>query len=205
MAVAEPPGHGTSQMPLVENFERLVDLYFEDLLPMLDKPFVLFGHSMGGLVVFRLAQRLEKYDINPEAVIISAVQPPDIQRKKLSRLDDDAFLDYVIGMGGIPSELAQAREVLDYFLPAIRADFKALESFKPVDQPLSRAPVHIFNGDLDQECKSDAYGWKDWANQVEFHTFKGGHMFLLSETEKVTQTMRSIISEKAAYRERVRS
>jgi len=205
MVVAEPPGHGTNQMPLVENFERLADLYFDALLPMLDEPFVLFGHSMGGLVAFRLAQLLEMHEINPKAVIISAVQPPDHKRKKLSRLDDDAFLDYVIKLGGIPSELAREREVLNYFLPAFRADFKALESYKPVNVPLTQTPVHIFNGDLDQECMNDAYGWKDWANQVEFHTFKGGHMFLLSETERVTQTMRSIISEKAAYREKVRS
>jgi external thioesterase TEII len=193
LLVAEPPGHGSNRMPLVESLETLVDLYLEDLIPKLGKPLVLFGHSMGGLVVYRLAQKLELRGIFPEAVIISAVQPPHTRRQILTNLDDVAFLDYVIGIGGVPAELVKAREVLEYFLPTIRADFKALETFEHTDHSLLQAPVHILNGEKDEPCMQDAAGWRQWTKRIRFHTFQGGHMFLLSETERVAKTIQSIL------------
>ncbi len=82
MLAAEPPGHGTNQMSAVEDFEQLVSLYKQELNLHPDRPFVLFGHSMGGMVAFRLAQKLEREGIYPQAVIISAIQPPHVERKK---------------------------------------------------------------------------------------------------------------------------
>jgi external thioesterase TEII len=199
--VMEPPGHGSNQMPLVENLEKLVDIYLQALIPKLNKPFVLFGHSMGGLIVYRLAQRLENLGIFPESVIISAIQPPDTRRKIVSHLDDQAFLNYVIEIGGVPAELVQAKEILEYFLPSFRADFKALETFEHTDHTLVQSPVHIFNGDKDEPCMKDAADWNKWIDQIQFHTFQGGHMFLLSETEKVAASIQCILTLKTAQKE----
>lgn len=99
MLAIEPPGHGTNQMDLVDDFETLVGMYQTALEPKLTRPFVLFGYSMGGMVAYRMAQKLEKAGIYPKAVIISAIQPPDIKRKKVSHYDDDAFLDHIIQLG----------------------------------------------------------------------------------------------------------
>jgi external thioesterase TEII len=201
LLVAEPPGHGSNRMPLVESLETLVDIYLEDLIPQLGKPFVLFGHSMGGLVVYRIAQKLEQRGIFPEAVIISAVQPPHTKRKQLTHLDDGAFLNYVIDIGGVPAELVKAREVLEYFLPSIRADFKALETFEHTDHSLLRAPVHILNGEKDEPCMQDASGWRQWTKRIRYYTFEGGHMFLLTETERVSKTIQSILSLETTRKE----
>jgi external thioesterase TEII len=194
LLVADPPGHGTNRMPLVQSLEQLVDLYMQELAPVMDKPFVLFGHSMGGMVVYRLAQKLEQRGIFPEAVIISAVQPPHFRRHPVTHLSDEAFLQHVIGLGGIPPELLEAREVLDFFLPAFRADFKALETFEQKDTHMLESAVHIFNGEEDDPCIKDSVGWKLWARHIWFHTFPGSHMFLLSETEKLAEAIRAILA-----------
>lgn len=60
MTAAEPPGHGTNLMPLETSIDRLAELYKEGLTGKLNRPFILFGHSMGGLVVYRLTQLLER-------------------------------------------------------------------------------------------------------------------------------------------------
>jgi external thioesterase TEII len=39
LLVVEPPGHGSNRMPLVESLETLVDIYLNDLIPQLGKPF----------------------------------------------------------------------------------------------------------------------------------------------------------------------
>jgi external thioesterase TEII len=201
LVVAEPPGHGSNRMPLVESLETLVETYLEALIPQLDKPFVLFGHSMGGLVVYRLTQQLERRGIFPEAVIISAVQPPHIRRKTMTHLDDRAFLNYVIDIGGIPAELVKEREVLEYFLPALRADFKALETFEHMDHSVLQAPVHILNGEKDEPCMQSAASWRQWTKRIRFHSFQGGHMFLLSETERVAKTIQTILSLETTRKE----
>lgn len=190
----EPPGHGTNRLPLVENLEKLVDKYIEELVPILGKSFALFGHSMGGLVAYRAAQKLERRGIFPQAIFISAVQPPQARYENVTDLEDEAFLDYVISIGGIPSELLQEKEFLSFFLPAFRADFKALETFEHTDRTLLQSPVHIFNGEQDEKCAKEAFGWKKWAHRVRFHQFQGGHMFLLSETEEVAKTVQWILT-----------
>ncbi|WFA05699.1 alpha/beta fold hydrolase [Bacillus sp. HSf4] len=191
---AEPPGHGTNRMEPVDDLEKLVDMYFTALKPKLLRPFVLFGHSMGGMVVYRLTQKLEKEGIHPQAVVISAIQPPHIKQKKVSDYDDDAFLDHLVQLGGIPEELVKNREMINFFLPSFRADYRALETFSHSDHTVVSSPVHMLNGEKDDKCVKDAFGWRQWVKNIDFHYFAGGHMFLLSETEQVAARIRSIIA-----------
>lgn len=198
MLAAEPPGHGTNQMSAVEDFEQLVSLYKQELNLHPDRPFVLFGHSMGGMVAFRLAQKLEREGIYPQAVIISAIQPPHVERKKVSHLDDEKFLAHIIELGGMPQELVENKEVMSFFLPSFRSDYRALESFRPSDSHMIQSPVHIFNGRKDKKCIKDADGWKKWGDNPVFHEFSDGHMFILSETEKVAERIYEIINRSTA-------
>lgn len=194
MLAIEPPGHGTNRMEPVDDLEKLADMYLTALRPKLSRPFVLFGYSMGGMVVYRLAQKLEKEGVYPKAVIISAIQPPCIKRKKVSHYDDDAFLDHLIQLGGMPEGLVKNKEIMNFFLPSFRADYRALETFSHTDHALLSSPVHILNGNKDEKCMKDAFGWNKWVKDIDFHYFKGGHMFLLSETEQVAARIRSIVA-----------
>ena len=53
------PGRGTRLMePPFSQLPPLIEALAEALLPLLDKPFALFGHSLGSLLSFELARRL---------------------------------------------------------------------------------------------------------------------------------------------------
>ena len=41
----------------------------------------------------------------------------------ISQLPREALLDHLVGLGGMPAELRDQVELVDYFLPAIRADY----------------------------------------------------------------------------------
>ena len=41
----------------------------------------------------------------------------------VSNLPRDALLDHLIGLGGMPAELRDQAQLVDYFLPAIRSDY----------------------------------------------------------------------------------
>lgn len=45
---------------------------------LLDKPFALFGHSMGSLVMFELARKLQQdAGATPVCLVVSGCRPPN--------------------------------------------------------------------------------------------------------------------------------
>ncbi|KLV23604.1 thioesterase II family protein [Bacillus altitudinis] len=195
VTAAEPPGHGTNLMPLETSIDRLAELYKEGLTGKLNRPFILFGHSMGGLVVYRLTQLLEKEGIDPAAVVISAIQPPQTKRQILTHLSNEAFVQHIAEMGGIPKELLENKPMMDYFTPSLRADYQALESFQHTDKTIIESPVYLLNGKQDKKCMEDADGWLTWANAIERTDFEGGHMFINTHLEQFAEHMRHVIEQ----------
>ncbi|MGD7061269.1 thioesterase II family protein [Bacillus altitudinis] len=195
VTAAEPPGHGTNLMPLETSIDRLAELYKEGLTGKLNRPFILFGHSMGGLVVYRLTQLLEKEGIDPAAVVISAIQPPQTKRQILTHLSNEAFVQHIAEMGGIPKELLENKPMMDYFTPSLRADYQALESFQHTDKTIIESPVYLLNGKQDKKCMEDAAGWLTWANAIERTDFEGGHMYINTHLEQFAEHMRHVIEQ----------
>ena len=57
----------------VTEMQPLVREIAQNLIPYLDKPFAIFGHSMGGLVSFELARLLRSdYNLTPSHLFIGA-------------------------------------------------------------------------------------------------------------------------------------
>ncbi|MEH7822760.1 thioesterase II family protein [Bacillus altitudinis] len=195
VTAAEPPGHGTNLMPLETSIDRLAELYKEGLTGKLNRPFILFGHSMGGLVVYRLTQLLEREGIDPAAVVISAIQPPQTKRQILTHLSNEAFVQHIAEMGGIPKELLENKPMMDYFTPSLRADYQALESFQHTDKTIIQSPVYLLNGKQDKKCMEDADGWLTWANAIERTDFEGGHMYINTHLEQFAEHMRHVIEQ----------
>lgn len=50
-------------------------------MELLDKPFALFGHSFGSLVMFELARKLARdASVTPLCLVVSACLPPNVGR-----------------------------------------------------------------------------------------------------------------------------
>ncbi|MCB7162457.1 alpha/beta fold hydrolase [Bacillus subtilis] len=192
----EPPGHGNNRMPLIEDVTKMVDLYERALSPIFTKPFAFFGHSLGGFVAYLLTQRLEKIKVFPQALIISSTNPPGLVGDKKAGLSDKEFLDYVVSLGGIPNELLEQKEFIEFFLRILRADFKALETYVHRDYTTIQTPVYIFGGDQDKESNFDMLQeWVKWVYQAEFYTFRGGHMYLHDQVENLANKIHEILNE----------
>jgi medium-chain acyl-[acyl-carrier-protein] hydrolase len=81
-----------------------------------------------------------------------------------TELPDDKLVDALIKMGGFPSELRHQQDMLDFFLPVIRADYRILESYTyeaSTELPL-RVPVSILGGTSDAHCSyEDLTAWSE--------------------------------------------
>ena len=99
-------------------------------------PLVLFGHSMGALVAFETARRLQAKGRPPAALVISGRRGPTLPEPlpPIGHLPDSEFLDQVRQRyGGIPESIVREAELMALLLPTLRADIRLVESV-PVRQ-----------------------------------------------------------------------
>ncbi|MFB7156990.1 thioesterase II family protein [Lysinibacillus sp. NPDC056232] len=103
-------------------------------------------------------------------------------------LPDEQFLDHIIGLGGTGEEIISNRELLEIFIPIIKADYKIYELYK------SRLEFIKFGVDITAFTgNSDALVIKDNVNEWSLYThkmftvktFNGGQFFPWEEPEEV--------------------
>ena len=182
----------------------LVDEYLAQTEPYLDEPYALFGHSLGALAVFELARSLRDLGLpEPIRVFVAASAPPDVRGARvangpadLHRRDRAAIIDTLRRLGGTPEVVLANDELMDLLLPAIRADFEVLETYRyRPSEPLS-VPLTALAGMLDSAVSADdVRGWAPHT-QVDFsyRTFPGGHFFPQDHADLVQFAVRDALA-----------
>ncbi|OUL18949.1 putative thioesterase [Nostoc sp. T09] len=186
VCTVELPGRGR-QMKLqpYNKIEPLVDAIASVIHPYLDIPFAFFGHSMGGLVSFELARLLrKKYGTLPVHLFISgrrAPQIPDLE-PPIHNLPELAFIEELRQLKGTPPAVLENAELMQLFLPILRADFAVLETYIYTSEPPLECPITVFGGLQDSEVGCDEL--QAWQEQTKadfnLHMFPGDHFFLHS-------------------------
>jgi medium-chain acyl-[acyl-carrier-protein] hydrolase len=196
----ELPGHGyrITERP----FDRLEPLIKElacALLPYLDKPFAFFGHSMGGLVSFELAHKLRKdYNIRPVHLFISGRRAPQIPRSNppIHHLPEPKFLNELGRLNGTPRAVLENTELMKLFLPVLRADFTAIETYVYTPKPRLNCPITVLGGlqDFEVSCE-DLEAWRDQTNaNFSMQMFQGDHFFINSNQSTLLQFLNRELS-----------
>jgi medium-chain acyl-[acyl-carrier-protein] hydrolase len=160
----------------------LIEALAEALLPLLDKPFALFGHSFGTLVSFELARHLRtSYGTGPIRLFVSAGPAPQIPHRGLPihNLPEREFLEELRRLNGTPAELLNHKELMDIVLPSVRADFALCESYRYSYEPPLDCPISAYGGLDDQHVKRrDLEGWRDQTSlSFSIRMFPGSHLF----------------------------
>lgn len=173
------------------NMEELVDDVFNIVTTDYElNSYAVFGHSMGGIIAYELAKKIEKSGLKmPEKVFVSATHPPIHNKsKKWSGLPDDEFMECLTSLGGIGLELLNNREFLDLYIPILKADFSVIENyqFNHKDRPISTDLV-IFNATNDSYINREKlYDWATFTSKdVSFHEFDGNHFFINEQSTEV--------------------
>jgi medium-chain acyl-[acyl-carrier-protein] hydrolase len=180
------------------SFRRLADLVralTQGLLPLLDRPFAVFGHSMGAVVAFELARELRRRGApGPVLLAVSGHQAPRRPEPEppFSHLADAEFVAEVRRRyDGIPQEVLAEEELLQLLLPALRADVEALEGYTySADAPLA-CPISCFGGEDDRHVSlADLEAWRDETRATAtVRTFPGGHFFVDSARDDVVRAL----------------
>jgi surfactin synthase thioesterase subunit len=190
LAVQYPGRQDRRAEPCLVDIASLADHVSRALDSSLDRPLTLFGHSMGALVAFEVARRLQRdHPGQPAHLFASGRCAPTRYREESVHLrDDDGIIAEVRSLGGTDARVLDDRELREMALPAIRGDYTAVETYRYVSGDPLRCPVTVLVGDQDP-CVTleEAMDWEKQAPEGGFalKVFPGGHFFLVSQVAEV--------------------
>lgn len=177
------PGRGNR---LGEAARTSVDELVEEIgmgISQVEKPFAFYGHSFGAIVAFELTRWLRRHAFPmPFRLFIGASRAPHLktQSPDIHHLPEKDFIAAVQARyGGIPEAILSSQEMLDIFLPALRADFTAYETYVYRPQAPLDLPIAALAG-VDDLAVSLA-SIQEWRQHTRtgFHlqVLPGGHFF----------------------------
>lgn len=176
------------------NMQELAQELTRLLRPHLDRPFALFGHSMGGIIVFELARELRRASgLQPVHLFIAGRTAPQLRDEIEMTYDlpEEKLIEKVRDIKGTPDEVLAHPELMRMVLPLLRADFELVETYTYVaEQPLS-CPITVLGGLEDEDVPREKLeGWREHSTAAfSLRMFPGGHFFIKTAQAYIHRTL----------------
>jgi surfactin synthase thioesterase subunit len=164
-----------------------------------DRPFSIFGHSMGALVAYEVSRYVHKeYGLTAQYLFVSGMRAPHLRdRRFLARsLSDAELLSRIIALGGIPPDLWKHPELVNLMLQTIRADIDICERYRYEEQTPLAIAIEAFGGHEDPYVSlEEIRQWKSHTvSSFNFTAFEGGHFFIFNALRDVAGIISSRLS-----------
>jgi len=188
LAVQYPGRQDRRHERCIDNIPELAERVF-DVLPAGDGPIALFGHSMGALLGFELARMIEKAARGRLVhLFVSGRRAPSRPREEYNYLlSDDDLIAQIRALNGTDSRVLDDDELVRLALPAIRADYRAAETYVyRQGAPLS-CPITVFAGRDDPKATvEESQAWSEHTTgDFRIHVYPGGHFFLIPHRQPI--------------------
>ncbi|WP_299247155.1 thioesterase domain-containing protein [uncultured Aquimarina sp.] len=204
----ELPGRGARfAEDLLYTTEDAVDDLFSQLEPLiLEGSYMLYGHSMGSLLVYELSKRLVKSNMPlPFCIYVTGRGGPSkSEKEKLADLPFDLFWKKVSEMGGLPKQFLENNDLLKLYYPILKSDFKMIESYnyQKLESPLP-IPIYVCMGTEEigeNRDKVSIAQVRDWDNESKFSVIpeflKGDHFFILEHPEVIAKKICNVFKNR---------
>ncbi|HYM62407.1 MAG TPA: alpha/beta fold hydrolase [Thermoanaerobaculia bacterium] len=166
-----------------DRMPRLVEALADGLARDLDRSYALFGHSMGALVCYELAQELRRRGERlPAHLFVSGAPAPHLAPLVVPIYDlpGERFYAEIRRFGGLPDEVWRSEELLALLMPRFRADLAVTGTYAYTERPPLDCPITAFGGEEDETVSlASIEGWREHTVKAfRRELFPGGHFFL---------------------------
>jgi medium-chain acyl-[acyl-carrier-protein] hydrolase len=170
-------------------YRKIVDLV-KELAPLLsaytaDKPYALFGHSLGGTIAFEVIRELKRikaklpiklfigdrgFPRTPEEAAELSDSDSDDEDPPSWQRSDEQFIEKLRKLEGTPPEILANTELMKMCLPSLRADFEMCDEQFIIDETVPlELPITVFGGmNSKHHSKSRLQGWSKRTSSSDF-------------------------------------
>jgi len=203
VCVVQLPGHDRrlKEEPF-KDLESLIDAVAQGLGPDLTTPFAFFGHSMGALIAYELVRFLRRHG-GPDAehLIVSGRQAPQIPVKEspLHVLPDREFLEGILTRyGGIPQAILREPQLMQMFMPILRADFTIIENYIWIPEDPIEIPITAVSGQADlRVTRTDLSAWQELTSgSFNMAISQGDHFYFRESPTLLMRLIANLISHR---------
>lgn len=198
LVLVQPPGRGSRILEEPhDTMQKIVDELIQEAQFITELPYVFFGHSLGSRMAFELCCSLKLSGFKlPHHFIASGSKAAHLktERPSVHDLPKESFIEVLGELSGTPKEVLANPDLLDIFIPLLRADFKIAHEYraKPIKMPI---PFVVLNGERDIEItREQLNAWFELSdNKGESYELRGGHFFIREDTEQVLIIVREVL------------
>lgn len=195
VSTVELPGRGRRfPEPLLDDCHAMAADLLRQMRPHLFEPYVLYGHSLGSLLVYLVARLARAQGLpQPRAMIVSGGRAPShVVDRGCHRLPKPELLDVLRDLGGCPPAVLAEPELMDLYEPIMRADFAGLASYRHRPEAPFEFPITVLIGTEDEVSEEAARAWQSETEQpLQLHRFPGDHFFIFRYWPEIRQMVRA--------------
>jgi surfactin synthase thioesterase subunit len=167
-----------------------------------DRPYVVYGHSLGGRLGFEVLRSLRRSGAPlPQRFYAAACRPPDLKIQdglydRIADVPDDELVHKLTVGGAIPAEVLEFPDLVQLLLPVFRSDFRWLDQYEYLDEPPLPVPiVALAAADDPLVSPQQMAGWgRHTSAGFTLHLLSGGrHLFVRDRQREVVDMIRADI------------
>lgn len=166
----------------------------------------LFGISMGATVAFETARLLQQRGTPVAALIVAGRPDPTVKDTgRLHLAPNSALLDELERLAPNPATVQFLREdpdLADMLLPALRSDYRAVETYFFAPGPPLTCPLISIVGDNDPTTtRTQAEAWhQHTTGRFECNAFSGGHFVTDERPGEIAGYLNAILADSGVAR-----
>ncbi|MFZ6658978.1 thioesterase II family protein [Undibacterium sp. TJN19] len=184
LVAIQPPGRANRLSEgLLTSVDDMAGQIARFIPQWLDRPYMMYGHSLGAAVSFELLHVLKEKNLPmPFRYFCGARRAPHYSPRipPIHNYPLDKFKSELKSLNGTPEIILNNADLMEIFVPILRTDFKAAYIYHRAPDVKLDCAVSIFGGALDDKVtKEDLVGWQDhFQKKADFRVFDGGHFFM---------------------------
>lgn len=193
----ELPGRGSRQgAPFPASMLSLAE---EIAAPLAQRsvPLVLYGHSMGALLAFETARALARHGVTVAGLVVSGRAAPHLPLPSFDRhlMSDAQLITELKRIGGTSDAVLAQPELLAMTLPALKADFRLVDTYAFAPAPALACPAVVLGGDEDIATPEPSlHAWRELVSgPVSVEIWPGGHFFVREQEARLLALLKRVL------------